>query len=135
MTSQVPSIVYKGRSLGILVVVTAQLLVGTIHVASGIWLLGYELTAQASPNFAYDVYTLTFGALTLVFAGLVWQQKKLGLIGTITVAVFVIAADALTLLDLPSIPGIPKVAGFAEIAYSLLIVLYLLQTGVRSRFK
>ena len=42
--------------------------------------------------------------------------------------------DSLTLLDLPSIPGIPKFAGFTEIIYSVLIVGYLLQTILRRKY-
>jgi hypothetical protein len=37
-------------------------------------------------------------------------------------------------MDLPSIPGIPKFAGFTEIAYSVLVVGYLLQTRVRRKY-
>jgi hypothetical protein len=47
---------------------------------------------------------------------------------------FVIAVDALTLLNLPSIPGIPKAAAVPEIIYSLLVLLYLSQTHVRIKY-
>ena len=80
----------------------------------------------------YDVYTLIFGVLVLVFAVLIWQGKKAGWVGTIAVSLFVIVADSLTVLNLPSIPGIPKSAAFTEIGYSILVVFYLSQRHVRS---
>jgi len=46
----------------------------------------------------------------------------------------VIVADSLTVLNLPSIPGIPKFPAIAEIAYSLLIVFYLLQDNIREKY-
>jgi hypothetical protein len=79
------------------------------------------------------VYTFVFGLLALVFAVFVWRQKKLGWAGTIVVSLFVIAADGLTLLNLPSIPGIPKGPSLTEIAYSVVVVLYLC-TDVRKKF-
>ena len=63
---------------------------------------------------AYDVYTFVFGLLALVFAVFIWQGKKAGWVGTVAVSLFVIAADSLTLLDLPSIPGIPKFPAITE---------------------
>lgn len=50
------------------------------------------------------------------------------------VLIFVIAADGLTLLNLPSIPGIPKLPALTEILYSLFVVLYLLQTKIRRKY-
>jgi hypothetical protein len=35
-------------------------------------------------------------------------------------------------LNLPSIPGIPKFAAIMEIPYSVIVVLFLLQTKVRT---
>ena len=71
------------------------------------------------------------GCLMLVFAIYLWRGKKAGWIGTIAVSVFVIAADTLTLLNQPSIPGIPKAPAIAEITYSTIVLGYLLkrQTG------
>jgi len=59
--------------------------------------------------------------------------KKMGLLGTIGVSTFVVVADSLTVLDLPSVPGIPKFAAAFEITYSLLIVIYLLQRGLKRK--
>ncbi len=92
--------------------------------------LGNELFASD----VYSVYTVLFSLFTLSFAYALWLKKRVGWVGTVAVAVFVIVADSLTLLDLPSVPGIPKFAGFGEITYSLVVLLYLLQGGVRAEF-
>jgi hypothetical protein len=130
---------YKGRSLGIIVLVALQLLVGAIHILFGLWLLSapriVPLFGQAIGPDVYSVYTVVFGLLTLIFTGGIWLEKSWGWIGTVAVSIFVIVADSLTLLDLPSIPGIPKFAAVPEIAYSLGVVLYLSQSHVRARHK
>jgi hypothetical protein len=131
---QPPTITYKGRSLGIVILVFTQLIIGTIHTFFGLLLLAYENLSFLPATTVYDVYTFVFGLLTLVFAVFIWQGKKIGWIGTVAVSLFVIAADSLTLLDLPSIPGIPKFAGLTEIAYSVLILGYLLQTRIRKNY-
>ena len=133
-TKQPPIITYKGRRLGIVILVVAQLIIGAIHAFFGLLLLAYEDLSFLPATAVYDVYTFVFGLLALVFAVFIWQGKKVGWIGTIAVSLFVIAADSLTLLDLPSIPGIPKFAGFTEIAYSVLVVGYLLQTKTRRNY-
>jgi hypothetical protein len=134
-------IVYKGRSLGTLLVVGLQVLVGVIHVFFGFWMLtashSESLSFFGNELFAsdvYSVYTITFSVLTLVFAYAFWLGKRVGWLGTVAVAVFVIVADSLTLLDLPSVPGIPKFAGLGEITYSFVLVFYLLQNHVRAKF-
>ena len=131
---QPPIITYKGRNLGIVILVFAQVIIGAIHVFFGLLLLVYENFSFLPATAVYDVYTFLFGLLALVFAFLIWQGKKGGWIGTIAVSLFVIAVDSLTLLDLPSIPGIPKFAGFTEIAYSVLIIGYLLQNRIRRKY-
>ncbi len=131
---QTPIITYKGRSLGIVVLTVAQLLIGAIHVFFGLLLLMFENISFLQATAAYDVYTFVFGLLVLVFAVFIWQGKKAGWVGTVAVSLFVIAADSLTLLDLPSIPGVPKFPALTEIAYSLLVILYLFQSGVRSKY-
>ena len=82
----------------------------------------------------YDVYTIVFGILSAVFALFIWNDKKTGRVGTIAVLVFVSVADTLTLLDLPSIPGMPKAPALAEIAYSLIIILYLSKREAGKKF-
>ncbi len=125
---------YKGRSIGIVALTVAQIAIGFIHLASGIWLMGAELAAGAQFSITYDVYTLAFGASILVFAFFIWQQEKIGWAGTMAVSLLVILADGLTLLDLPSIPGIPKAPAYTEIAYSVVVVGYLFTAGVRKKF-
>ena len=113
-----PVITYNGRSLGITILTAAQLIIGAIHAIFGILLLAFENLSFLPATATYDVYTFVFGLLTMVFAVFIWQGKKWGWIGTVGVSFFVIAADSLTLLDLPSIPGIPKFAGYGEITYA-----------------
>jgi hypothetical protein len=97
-------------------------------------LLAYENLIFTQGNIVYDFYTIIFSVLTVVFAVYIWQGKKAGWVGTVAVSLFVIAADSLTLLDLPSVPGIPKFAGFGEITYSVLIIIYLCTSQVRRKY-
>jgi membrane protein YdbS with pleckstrin-like domain len=82
-------------------------------------------------DYIYGIYTTVFGVMTLLFALGFWIQKDFGWIGTFATLLFVAVADALTLLNLPSVPGIPKFAAVAEIAYSVIVLLYLVQPHVR----
>lgn len=134
MSSQNKPPAFRGRNFGIVVLTVAQLLIGVIHIFFGSLLIAYENRAFFSAPFAYDVYTLVYGLLILVFAFFFWQGKKAGWWGTVVVSIVVIAADALTLLNLPSIPGIPKLPAFAEIMYSLLVIFYLIQPVVRKKY-
>jgi hypothetical protein len=133
MTKQ-PIPTYRGRSLGIVALTAAQLLIGAIHVFFGLLFLAFENLSFLQNTIIYDVYTIVFGVLTVVFAVFIWQGKKAGWVGTTAVSLFVIVADSLTLLDLPSIPGIPKFAGFGEITYSVLIIIYLCTKQVREKY-
>ncbi len=128
------TITYKGRNIGLVALVAAQIFIGVIHVFFGFLLLAFENLNFIQATIAYDLYTIIFGSLTVVFAVLIWQGKKTGWIGTVAVSLFVIVADSLTLLNLPSIPGIPKFAGFTEIAYSVLIIVYLCNSKIRKKF-
>jgi hypothetical protein len=132
-TKHKPPLIY-GRSLGVAALTAAQLLIGVVHVVSGALLLAYEDFSNLPATAAYDIYTLTYGALVLVFAVYFWRGKLVGWVGTVAVSAFVIAADALTILDLPSIPGIPKGPAIAEIAYSVIVIGYLIQPSVRAKF-
>jgi hypothetical protein len=118
---------FHGRNIGIVILVAMQVLVGVVHVVFGFWLL------VASPDI-YSVYTTVYSLLTLLFAVGLWRGRSWGWMGTVAVSLFVIVADALTLLNLPSIPGIPKFAGFGEISYSVVVVAYLMQTKLRIKF-
>jgi uncharacterized membrane protein (DUF2068 family) len=114
--------------MGTVVLVAAQALVGVIHAAFGLWLF------SASPTI-YSAYTVAFGVFTLVFAWGLWQKRRWGWIGTVAVAAFVIVTDILTLLDLPSVPGIPRFAGAGEIPYSLLVIGYIARKQIKNRRK
>ena len=133
MTAKREPILVEGRSLGIAVLTVAQLLIGVIHLLLGIWLLSSENSFLHSAV-AYDFYTIAFGTLTLFFGWLIWQGKRSGWIGTIAVSVFVSVADALTVTNLPSIPGIPIFAAPTEIIYSIIVMVYLLQPHVKRKF-
>lgn len=129
-----PSVTIKGRLLGLVILIAAQLLVGGIHFIFGLLLLLSENLSFLLSTVAYDVYTFFFGLLGLVFAVFLWRGEKMGWVGTVGVSFFVIVVDCLALLDLPSIPGIPKLPAYAEIAYSVLVVGYLSLKHVRSSF-
>lgn len=127
-------VTFRGRSLGITALTAAQLLVGAVHVFFGLLLLGFEDFSNLKATVAYDVYTFVFGLLVVVFAVLVWQGKKAGWVGTVAVLLFVVLADSLALLDLPTVPGMPKLPAAVEIAYSVLIVGYLCTDSVRKKY-
>ncbi|MGA3291074.1 MAG: hypothetical protein ABSD42_12645 [Candidatus Bathyarchaeia archaeon] len=133
MTNKREAITYKGRSIGILVLTSAQMLIGAIHTLFGALLITFGASILQVTE-AYNVYTLVFGLSVLVFTVYVWQGKKAGWIGTVAASLFVIIADTLSVSNLPSIPGIPKFAAATEVAYSLVVVLYLLQTNVRKKY-
>lgn len=134
MSNKPPPVTYKGRSFGIILLTAAQIAIGLIHIFSGLWLLTYELSAGTQVTLPYDVYTLVFGALVLVFAVFIWKQRKAGWVGTIVVSFFVIVADGLVVLGLPSIPGIPLAPALTEILYSVWVVAYLFLPHVRRKF-
>jgi hypothetical protein len=126
MTQKGPPTHFKGRSIGTVAFVALQLLIGVIHVFFGFWLLSSEFPVAGPVSLPYDIYTIMFGVLVIVFAALFCQNKAVGWYGTVTVLIFVVIADGLTLLNLPSIPGIPKSAAVTEILYSLAVIIYLL---------
>lgn len=111
----------------------AQLLIGTIHLMIGLGLLGIKIVNNQG-SLSYDIYTIAFGSLILVFAVYIWRGKKAGWIGTLAALLFVIVADSLTVLNLPSIPGIPSFAAPTEIAYSIIVIAYLSLPRVRRKF-
>lgn len=126
---------FRGRFFGIVVLIAIQLIVGVIHVAFGLVMLSGNLSASftMTPT-VYSVYTLVYGSLTFVFACLLWTGKRLGWIGTVFVSLFVIVADTLTVLNLLTYLGIPKVAAIGEIPFSILVLAYLLQHHVRTKY-
>jgi hypothetical protein len=134
METRVPA--FKGRFLGVAVLVAVQLLVGVIHAVFGFALLLGSFSAffLLTP-LVYGVYTLAYALLTLLFAYLVWVGNRSGWLGTVAVSLFVILADTLTVLGLLSFLGIPKFAAFGEIPFSILVIAYLVQPHVKSKYR
>jgi hypothetical protein len=133
MTSKRIPISYKGRSIGILIFTSAQLLIGAIHSLISVLLIAFGSSILQATE-VYNVYTLVFGLSVMVFAVFIWQGKKEGWIGTIAVSLFVTAADALKVSNLPSIPRIPSFAPPIEIGYSIIVIIYLSLPHVRRKF-
>jgi hypothetical protein len=134
--------IYKGRNFGIVLLVAIQVLVGVIHVFFGFWLFSGPriqpfalFSGDFFANDVYATYTILFAVFTLVFSYGLWMQRRWGWLGTAAILLFVTVADSLTLLDLPSIPGIPKAAGYGEITYSILVLLYISQAHIRAQYK
>jgi hypothetical protein len=127
---------FKGRFLGIAVLVVVQFIIGIIHVIFGFAMLSvsFSVATFSMTPLVYAIYALAYGALTLLFTYLVWVGKRFGWIGTVAVSSFVILADVLTVLDLLSFLGIPKFAAIGEILFSILVLAYLLQYHVRSKY-
>jgi len=128
---------FRGRFLDISFLIGIQVINGLIHTFFGLVLvLGNYISMAASSNAPsiFSFYTLIYGILTLLFTYLLWNCKRLGWIGTATVALFVIIADSLTVFDLLTFLGIIKTAAILEIPYSLVTVLYLIQTRVRTKY-
>ena len=131
-------VLFQGRYLGIAVLSVIQLINGLIHTFSGLALLFGNYLPIASPSNVpsiFSFYTLIYGILTTFFAYFLWKEKRLGWIGTLTVSLFVIVADVLTILDAVSVLGIVKTAGIGEIPYCIVIISYLIQKYIRSKFK
>ena len=131
-------VTFKGRYLGILFLVIVQVSVGFIHVIFGFILLtGFNSFSSSMISLVYTIYTLVYGTLSLVFAYLLWMNKCIGWIGTVGVSSFVIFVDTLAVLGLSNILNIPApiFAASGEIPYSLLIILYLIQNHIISKYK
>ena len=92
------------------------------------------LFSEQTPS-VYSVYTVIFGLVTLLFTLGLWIGKNWGWLGTVSVFLFVTTADALTLLNLLSILGIPKFAAASEIVYSVVLLLFLVQPHVRAKYQ
>jgi len=127
----------RGRTVGTFFLALVQFLIGGIHVFFGLWLISATatITFLEQTTQIYNFYTLTFGLLVILFTYGIWLGRSWGWIGTVAVSLFVTVVDALALLDLPSVPGIPKFAAGSEIVYSLLVLFYLSRRYVRARYK
>ena len=128
---------FKGRFLGVAVLVAVQILIGVTHVVFGFAALSgsFSVSAVSVTPRVYSLYTTTYGLLTLLFSYSVWAGKRLGWVGTVAVSSFVILADTLTVLDLLTALGIPKIAAVGEIPFSILVIAYLLQPHVKTKYK
>ena len=138
MKRSTKDVTFRERFLGITVLVVVQLIVGIIHVIFGFALLsgGFSVVSYSMIPMMYAFYTLIYGLLTLFFTYLIWLGKRSGWIGTVAVSLFVIIVDILAVLDLSNVLGIPapKVAAIGEIPFGILILVYLLQYHVRSKY-
>jgi len=130
---------FKGRYLGILFLVIVQFIIGFIHAIFGVVLLSSNFLLDFSPMISavYSFYTLIYGSLTLVFTYLVWMNKRLGWMGYVGLSIFVIVVDTLAVLGVTNFLGIPApiFAGSVEITYSLLIIIYLIQDHIISKYQ
>ena len=128
----------RGRFLGIAVLVVVQFIVGIIHLLFGFALLSgsFSVASYSIAPMVYTFYTLVYGWLTLFFTYLIWVGKRSGWIGTVAVSLFVILVDVLAVLDLSNVLGIPspKVAAIGEVPFGILVLVYLLQYHVRSKY-
>ena len=115
--------------MGILVLTILQLLNGAIHTIIGTAFLVLNIGIME-----YNLYTLLYGALNLVFLYGLWTGKKIGWIGTILVSTFVIVVDVCAILDVQLIAGVPKAAALGEIVISLAILVFLMMPKVRQHF-
>jgi hypothetical protein len=139
---------FRGRYLGIAVLVGIQVINGLIHTFSGLALILDSYIPMASSSNApliFGVYNLIYGLLTIFFTFLLWKGRRLGWIGTVAVSLFVIIEDTLTVINLLDVPSILKTVTFGTIPYSacmharsimhLITIIYLLQNHVRSKYK
>jgi len=130
-------VTFRGRFFGIAVLVVIQFINGIIHTFSGFALLLGGYIPVASPSMApliFNYYTLAFGILTVFFTYLFWTGKRSGWIGTVAVSLFVILVDTLAVFDLLNVLGIVKTAAIGEIPFSILVLVYLLQYHIRSKY-
>jgi hypothetical protein len=127
---------FKGRFLGIAILVAVQIIIGFIHGIFGFTMFSgsFSVAAFSITQLIYSICTTTYGLLTLFFTYLVWARSRLGWIGTVAVSLFVIVADTLTLLNLLTVLGIPEFATVGEIPYSTIVLGYLLQPHVKAKY-
>ena len=130
-------VTFKNRYLGVVFLVVVQSIVGAIHLFFGLAMISANFSFNAYQTLmSYSIYTLVYGFLTILFTYWIWKQKRLGWIGTVTIALFVITIDSLAVFNVTNFLGIPapKVAAIGEIPYSLLGLVYLLQNHIRSKY-
>ena len=121
---------FKGKYLGILVLVIVQFLGGIVHN-----IIGFCLIYAVSGVLVYNIYTFLYGIFSMIFVYGLWTGKKSGWLGTIILSLFVIVVDVSTVLNVQLIAGVPKSAAFGEIFISIIFIEYLLQHKVVRVFK
>jgi len=137
MKKSQPEVTFKERFLGVVFLVVVQAVVGVIHLFFGLALISGSFSFSAYPTMmGYSVYTVIYGFLTILFTYWIWKQKRLGWIGTVVIALFVITVDSLAVFNVTNFLGIPapKFAAMGEIPYSMLALVYLLQNHVRLKY-
>jgi len=130
-------VTFKDHYLGVVLLVVIQGIVGVIHLFFGVALISGNFSFSAYPTLmSYSVYTVVYGFLTILFTYGFWKQKRLGWIGTVAIALFVITVDSLAVFNVTNFLGIPapKFAAMGEIPYSMLALVYLLQNHVRLKY-
>ena len=121
---------FKGKYLGVLVLVIVQFLGGIVHT-----IIGFCLIYAVSGVLFYNIYTFLYGIFSMIFVYGLWTGKKSGWLGTIILSLFVIVVDVSTVLNVQLIVGVPKSAAFGEIFISIIFIAYLLQPKVVRVFK
>jgi len=130
-------VTFRGRYLGILVLVIVLSIVGFVHVFFGLALISGNLHfGSYSTALIYSVYTFVYGFLAVFFSYLLWKEKRTGWIGTVSILIFVIVVDALAVYNLSNILNVPapNFAAIGEIPFSILILAYLFQDHIRSKY-
>ena len=111
-------VTFKNRYLGVVFLVVVQAIVGVIHLFFGLVMISGIFSFNMYPTLmSYSIYTLIYGFLTILFTIWLWKQKRLGWIGTVAIALFVITVDSLAVFNVTNFLGIPapKVAAIGEI--------------------
>jgi len=121
---------FKGKYLGVLVLVIVQFLGGIVHA-----IIGFCLIYAVSGVLVYSIYTFLYGIFSMIFAYGLWTGKKSGWLATIILSLFVIVVDVSTVLNVQLIAGVPKSGAFGEILISIIFIAYLLQPKVVRVFK
>jgi hypothetical protein len=122
----------RGNPICIFFLTVIQFLVGGITFS-----LEFGCFQQPLPyrhfSKAHRSTTSAFGAGYLFTYG-IWKGTTWSWIGIVGISLFVLLVDTLALLELPTIPGIPKFAGAAEIFYSLVVLFCLSQKKVKANY-
>ncbi len=121
---------FKGRFLGLFILIILQILNGTVHVT-----IATVLIFAGSGELVYNVYTFLYGILNLIFSYGLWSRKKSGYWGTIILSIFVVMVDFSAILGFSLIAGVPRTAALGEIMYSLFVMVYLLQPKIIKLFR